>query len=318
MRNSGEVWLNGQLVSPPPGAGRGGAVAAAAAPAAAGAVVGRGAAAVAVATPAAPAAGAPAAGAGRGARGAGPAGAAAPAPAAAGGGGRGNATGVFELPAGALRVGQNVVTARITKPRTTAASSARPTCCSCRWGRRGRRSPGTWKYRIERQTNAGQMYAGPRDLATHVAFTRPAASPAAWPPASTLPVPGAAPAAPLTAAEQQRFNAGREVYQTICVSCHQPDGLGADKVAASIVGSPLALGAPSVPARILLHGKQGSVGLMPALGASLSDEQIASVLTYIRREWGHGGAPSIRRPSPRRARPRVAARGRGRRTSWRR
>jgi hypothetical protein len=39
--------------------------------------------------------------------------------------------------------------------------------------------------------------------------------------------------------------------------------------------------------RILLAGKEGNIGLMPPLGATLSDEQIAAVLTYIRREWGH-------------------------------
>jgi mono/diheme cytochrome c family protein len=27
------------------------------------------------------------------------------------------------------------------------------------------------------------------------------------------------------------------------------------------------------------------------VGASLSDEQIADVLTYIRRDWGQGGTP---------------------------
>ena len=30
---------------------------------------------------------------------------------------------------------------------------------------------------------------------------------------------------------------------------------------------------------------------MPPLGGALNDEQIASVLTYIRREWGHTAAP---------------------------
>ena len=39
--------------------------------------------------------------------------------------------------------------------------------------------------------------------------------------------------------------------------------------------------------RILLNGKEGPVGLMPPLGTVLSDDQIAAVLTYIRREWGH-------------------------------
>ena len=30
---------------------------------------------------------------------------------------------------------------------------------------------------------------------------------------------------------------------------------------------------------------------MPPVGSALSDEQIAAVLTYIRREWGQAGAP---------------------------
>ena len=30
---------------------------------------------------------------------------------------------------------------------------------------------------------------------------------------------------------------------------------------------------------------------MPPLGGALNDEQIASVLTYIRREWGHTASP---------------------------
>jgi mono/diheme cytochrome c family protein len=30
---------------------------------------------------------------------------------------------------------------------------------------------------------------------------------------------------------------------------------------------------------------------MPPIGAAITDEQIASVLTYIRREWGHEATP---------------------------
>ena len=45
-------------------------------------------------------------------------------------------------------------------------------------------------------------------------------------------------------------------------------------------------------ARILLGGKEGPVGLMPPLASALNDDQIAAVLTYIRREWGHT-APAI-------------------------
>jgi len=48
---------------------------------------------------------------------------------------------------------------------------------------------------------------------------------------------------------------------------------------------------PEIPVRILLHGKEGSIGLMPPIGGALDDEQVASVLTYVRREWGQGGTP---------------------------
>ena len=99
---------------------------------------------------------------------------------------------------------------------------------------------------------------------------------------------GAGPAVvPLTPEEQQRFAAGREVYQTLCAACHQPDGRGREQLAPALVGSELALGPADIAARIVLGGKEGSTGLMPPLGAALSDDQIAAALTYIRREWGH-------------------------------
>jgi mono/diheme cytochrome c family protein len=100
-----------------------------------------------------------------------------------------------------------------------------------------------------------------------------------------------APLAPLTAVEQRRFEAGREIYQNICQACHQPDGRGQDKVAPALIGAIFTLGPAEIPARILLNGKEGAVGLMPPVGSKLTDEQIAGVLTYVRREWGQTGAP---------------------------
>jgi mono/diheme cytochrome c family protein len=192
--------------------------------------------------------------------------------------------------AGALRVGQNVLTVRINNPRNEGGFLSAPDVMFVQNGTAKTSLAGTWKYRVERQTNGGPMYTGPKDLAAHVAFVKSGGLASGVAAGATLPAPGATAAAPLSATEQLRFNAGKEVYSTICVSCHQPDGLGADKVAASIVGSPLALGNPAIPTRIVLHGKTGTVGTMPPVGQGLSDEQIANVLTYIRREWGHGAS----------------------------
>jgi len=102
------------------------------------------------------------------------------------------------------------------------------------------------------------------------------------------PAPVVPPAPPLTPEQQKRFDAGAEIYKTICIGCHQADGKGKDKLAGNLVESRYVNGPdPGAATRILLAGKEGTIGLMPPLGFALNDEQIASVLTYVRREWGH-------------------------------
>lgn len=106
------------------------------------------------------------------------------------------------------------------------------------------------------------------------------------------PAPVAAAATPLTPEQQRQFDAGAEIYKSICLGCHQADGKGTDKLAPTLVESRYVTGFdPGASARILLAGKEGAIGLMPPLGGSLTDEQIAAVLTYIRREWGHTASP---------------------------
>ena len=104
------------------------------------------------------------------------------------------------------------------------------------------------------------------------------------------PAPAGPVVAPLTAQEQTRYAAGAEIYKNICIACHQPDGRGKEHVAPSLVGSKFALAPnPVVPTRILLGGKEGTIGLMPPLNM-LTDDQIAAVLTYVRREWGNAAS----------------------------
>jgi mono/diheme cytochrome c family protein/glucose/arabinose dehydrogenase len=97
---------------------------------------------------------------------------------------------------------------------------------------------------------------------------------------------------PLTPEQQKLYAAGAEVYKNICIGCHQANGQGLPNVAANLVTSQFVTSPdPGMAERILLAGKEGSIGLMPPLAGTLSDEQIAAVLTYIRREWGHTASP---------------------------
>jgi mono/diheme cytochrome c family protein/glucose/arabinose dehydrogenase len=99
-------------------------------------------------------------------------------------------------------------------------------------------------------------------------------------------------AAPLTPAEQQRYVAGATVYKNVCIGCHQEDGRGNATLGANLVDSTFVNGGdPSQSVRVVLGGKEGAIGMMPPLGSSLNDDQIASVVTYIRRAWGHTGSP---------------------------
>ena len=106
------------------------------------------------------------------------------------------------------------------------------------------------------------------------------------------------PAKPLTEAEKALFEKGRVVYNTICFACHQPSGLGLPGLAPTLVGSDWVTGPSDRLVRIVLQGLTGPIEVngtkwqleMPAV-THLSDEDIAAVLTYVRREWENDGSP---------------------------
>jgi mono/diheme cytochrome c family protein len=102
---------------------------------------------------------------------------------------------------------------------------------------------------------------------------------------------------PLTPREMLAFERGRELYAQTCAACHLPSGSGSPGIAPALVDSPWVLEDPARAIRILLHGLRGEITVdgerfdadMPAFSAS--DEDLAAVLTYIRREWGNHAEP---------------------------
>ena len=82
---------------------------------------------------------------------------------------------------------------------------------------------------------------------------------------------------------------GRGEFLTYCAPCHQTDGSGMARLAAPLRKSTLILGHEDRLARVVLHGLKGEL-LMPPMG-TLDDQQLAAVLTYVRRAWGHDAPP---------------------------
>ncbi len=113
--------------------------------------------------------------------------------------------------------------------------------------------------------------------------------------------PGAAPEPviiPLTAEQQTRFEEGKRLFQGSCAACHQLHGLGMEGLAPPLADSEWVLGSEQRLTRIVLHGLTGPLKVgnksyhldMPSMGI-FDDDQIAAILTYVRREWENTGAP---------------------------
>jgi uncharacterized protein len=85
--------------------------------------------------------------------------------------GRGNAPPGYVLPPGAVRAGSNTITVRIQNNRNDGGFTGSADSMYLQLGESRVPIAGVWKYRVERQTNAGALYTRPGELAAHVAFT---------------------------------------------------------------------------------------------------------------------------------------------------
>ncbi len=99
---------------------------------------------------------------------------------------------------------------------------------------------------------------------------------------------------PLSTEQQARFDAGKALFEASCAACHQLHGYGLDGLAPPLVDSEWVHGPDVRLSRIVLNGLGGPISVngrkfdldMPSL-AIFDDEQIASILTYVRRGWGN-------------------------------
>lgn len=102
----------------------------------------------------------------------------------------------------------------------------------------------------------------------------------------------------LTAVEKELSGQGGTIYALNCLACHQSDGRGREGLAPPLAGSEWVEGSPERLVRIVTHGLTGPIQVrgqtyqldMPAFGF-LNDDQVAGLLTFVRRSWGHTAEP---------------------------
>jgi len=102
-------------------------------------------------------------------------------------------------------------------------------------------------------------------------------------------------APPLTPAQVEFVAAGKQLYGVLCAACHQPTGLGQEGLAPPVANSDWVTGPEGRLARIVLQGVGGPITVngkdynldMPGLAQALNDEQVAQILSYVRRDFGN-------------------------------
>jgi mono/diheme cytochrome c family protein len=111
-------------------------------------------------------------------------------------------------------------------------------------------------------------------------------------PDATVPTPSAAESSLLS-------RLGRTIYDGRCASCHGAKGSGMPPAFPPLAGNPSIQMASAVnPIRMVLNGgyPPGTAGNprpygMPPFAQSLSDDEVAAVVTFIRVSWGNHGTP---------------------------
>lgn len=98
-----------------------------------------------------------------------------------------------------------------------------------------------------------------------------------------------------SATSEAKGSAGRDLYLKNCFACHQMRGQGIPGVFPPLAGSDYLLADIDRAIRIICEGLNGEItvnarryaGVMPP--AILQDEEVASVLNYVLRNWGNAG-----------------------------
>lgn len=111
--------------------------------------------------------------------------------------------------------------------------------------------------------------------------------------AQTMPDEPIVAAKPLT--KDEKIAQGKAIYASTCQACHQADGKGIEKAFPPLAESDYFATNPSLITKTILHGLSGKItvngkvydGVMPK--QTLSDAQIASVVTYVLNSFGNKG-----------------------------
>jgi mono/diheme cytochrome c family protein len=98
--------------------------------------------------------------------------------------------------------------------------------------------------------------------------------------------------------DNTRIVAGKAIYENRCAACHMSSGAGVPTLFPRLAQAPLVQSTdPTSLIRVVLIGSRAvatsaapTAPAMPSFGWTLSDTEIADVLTYVRNTWGNAAS----------------------------
>ena len=104
-------------------------------------------------------------------------------------------------------------------------------------------------------------------------------------------MPGEAPAIPSAKSAAERVKLGKQIYSQTCFACHQAEGQGIAGAFPPLAKSDYLNADVERAIGIVLHGKTGEITVNGTVynsvmtAQTLSDEEVANVLTFVYNSW---------------------------------
>ena len=110
----------------------------------------------------------------------------------------------------------------------------------------------------------------------------------------SIPQPSVHPETKSTTTNSMENHPGKKVYDSLCLICHMPDGAGVPGMYPPLIQTDWVVGDKDRLIDITINGLSGEItvdgevynSIMPP-NLHLSDQQVADVLTYIRKSFGN-------------------------------
>jgi len=84
---------------------------------------------------------------------------------------------------------------------------------------------------------------------------------------------------------------GEEIYNRICIACHQANGAGLPPAFPALAGSAVANGDVEANIRLVINGVPGTA--MAAYGRQLNTVELSAIITYIRNSFGNSAGDLV-------------------------